>query len=69
MFLYRSLRTWGCSCRFLDLGATIFYPTAEADEVDGIEAKVDPWMENLWEALDKALVRLNCVQSRTCGMP
>eukprot|EP00798_Chlamydomonas_sp_ICE-L_P030768 gene30768-35807_t len=40
--------------RLLDLGAQEFYPCVEADEVDGIECKVDPYMENLWAPLLRA---------------
>eukprot|EP00879_Flechtneria_rotunda_P019044 GHRR01019996.1.p1 GENE.GHRR01019996.1~~GHRR01019996.1.p1 ORF type:complete len:848 (+),score=279.58 GHRR01019996.1:379-2922(+) len=41
--------------RFLDLGATCFYPCIEADEVDGLEDKVDPWCESLYAPVQKAL--------------
>jgi sulfite reductase alpha subunit-like flavoprotein len=50
MYIPRSLKT-----RFTDLGAHQFYECSEADEVDGIESVVDPWMERLWPALRVAL--------------
>ena len=39
---------------FERLGGTRFLKRCDVDEVDGIEAHVDPWRERLWEAL-KAL--------------
>jgi hypothetical protein len=40
------------------LGATCFYACAEADEVDGLEATVDPWCENIIKPLQDALKQL-----------
>lgn len=45
-------------CRFLELGATCFYDCVEADEVDGLEDKVDPWCENLYTPLQQVLQEL-----------
>lgn len=50
MYVPRSIKK-----RFAELGALEFYGCAEADEVDGIESVVDPWVEGLWPALRKAM--------------
>lgn len=50
-------------CRFQELGAQCFYKCAEADEVDGIEATVDPWCDNLYKPLQKMLQEIQQPQA------
>ncbi|KAF7727581.1 hypothetical protein EC973_007342 [Apophysomyces ossiformis] len=38
-----------------ELGATIFYPKGLADDAEGLELVVDPWIEKLWEVLPTVL--------------
>ena len=40
-----------------DMGARKFYPMVVADEVEGLENFVDPWIEKLWPALDEVVER------------
>ena len=39
--------------RLTELGARTFYPPDWADDGTGLEIVVEPWLENLWEAVDK----------------
>ncbi|KAG2219979.1 hypothetical protein INT45_001878 [Circinella minor] len=45
--------------RLKDLGATSFYPKGLADDAEGLESVVDPWIEKLWDALPKVLEKNN----------
>ncbi|KAF4034540.1 Oxidoreductase NAD-binding domain [Phytophthora infestans] len=40
--------------RMRELGAQSFYEFAAADEAMGLEESVEPWLNGLWEAFDKA---------------
>merc|ERR1711936_1074972 len=39
--------------RLTELGARTFYPPDWADDGTGLEIVVEPWLENLWEAVEK----------------
>ncbi|KAI8365331.1 uncharacterized protein BYT42DRAFT_550196 [Radiomyces spectabilis] len=40
-----------------ELGATVFYPKGLADDAEGLESVVDPWIEKLWAELPKVLAK------------
>jgi NADPH-ferrihemoprotein reductase len=46
--------------KLLELGATEFYGSAEADEVDGLEDIVDAWKIAIWEPLQRAVCPMVC---------
>lgn len=55
--------------RFLDLGAQSFYEPDWADDGVGLELVVEPWIENLWSALEKVLnITAKPVQSSVKGL-
>lgn len=41
--------------KFKDLGAQVFYEKGLADDAEGLENIVDPWIEKLWEVLPTVL--------------
>ncbi|XP_051970757.1 methionine synthase reductase-like [Xyrauchen texanus] len=43
------------------LGAKRFYATGHADDGTGLEVVVDPWIEDLWEAIKKILASMSTV--------
>ncbi|KAJ3117821.1 hypothetical protein HDU96_005408 [Phlyctochytrium bullatum] len=43
--------------RLLELGAVTFYPKGLADDGTGLEQVVDPWIKDLWAALEKVAKR------------
>ena len=51
---YRILPLLLLQGRFSELGARVFYPHMEADEVDGLEEFVDKWIAGLWAPLKQA---------------
>ncbi|GAA5799479.1 hypothetical protein HPULCUR_004895 [Helicostylum pulchrum] len=43
--------------KFKELGATMFYERGMADDAEGLENVVDPWIEKLWEVLPTVLLQ------------
>ncbi|KAI7891598.1 uncharacterized protein EV154DRAFT_563096 [Mucor mucedo] len=43
--------------KFKELGATTFYQRGLADDAEGLENVVDPWIEKLWEVLPTVLTQ------------
>ena len=43
--------------KLTEFGATSFYKTAVADEVESLEATVDPWIAGLWAKLEQIVER------------
>ncbi|KAG1048724.1 hypothetical protein G6F43_008906 [Rhizopus delemar] len=43
--------------KFKSLGAAVFYEKGLADDAEGLENVVDPWIEKLWEVLPTVLVQ------------
>ncbi|TRY69277.1 hypothetical protein TCAL_12164 [Tigriopus californicus] len=55
--------------RFLDLGAKTFYEPDWADDGVGLELVVEPWIENLWSALEKVLdIKAKQIESSVKGL-
>jgi hypothetical protein len=51
--------------RMLELGAGEFYKMGAADEAQGLDAVVEPWIRGLWPALDGALGRNSVADSHS----
>ncbi|CAG8566544.1 10255_t:CDS:2 [Ambispora gerdemannii] len=45
--------------KFLELGGSVFYEKGLADDATGLESVVDPWVANLWPALEKVCIKKN----------
>ncbi|KAG9294024.1 hypothetical protein G9A89_019362 [Geosiphon pyriformis] len=43
--------------KLLELGGSSFYEKGLADDATGLEAVVDPWIENLWPALTRVCIQ------------
>jgi methionine synthase reductase len=53
--------------RYLDanlgkLGAQKFYNRGEADEATSLELVVEPWLEGVWDAIDKEVKKIKALQ-------
>ncbi|CAG8476485.1 10514_t:CDS:2 [Paraglomus occultum] len=51
--------------KFLELGGRPFYDKGLADDASGLETVVEPWISNLWVALEKVCERTSTATTQT----